>query len=62
MSVYLQFDIVKITQKFVKLHEDYSDKILQAMNASIENGTPVNPPIWWVDPTDEVALKTDDGE
>lgn len=31
------------------------------MNKYIKNGTPVNPPIWWVDPTDPIALATDDG-
>lgn len=34
---------------------------MKAINASIEKGTPVNPPIWWVDPTDPVALKEDTG-
>lgn len=33
-----------------------------AMNASIQDGIPVNPPIWWIDPEDPVALKTDDGK
>lgn len=32
------------------------------MDASVTRGIPVNPPIWWIDPTDEVALAVDDGE
>lgn len=30
------------------------------MQEAIVNGTPVNPPIWWVDPTDEEAHKIND--
>jgi alpha-glucosidase (family GH31 glycosyl hydrolase) len=30
------------------------------MDNSIANGTPVNPPIWWVDPTNADALKVND--
>jgi hypothetical protein len=44
------------------LHEEYADEILNAMNNSITDGTPVNPPIWWVDPTNADALKVDDGK
>ncbi|KAG5875299.1 hypothetical protein JTB14_028449 [Gonioctena quinquepunctata] len=55
-----QYDIVEIVRKSVQLHEQYSDVIIDAMKDSIENGTPVNPPIWWIDPTDEKAFSVDD--
>lgn len=58
----LQYNIVEIVKKFTTLHEKYSSKIIAAMQASVQHGTPVNPPIWWVDPTDARALATDDGE
>lgn len=32
------------------------------MQEAIVNGTPVNPPIWWVDPTNEEAHKINDGK
>lgn len=32
------------------------------MEVSVREGTPVNPPIWWIDPEDEVALAIDDGK
>ncbi|XP_068907022.1 myogenesis-regulating glycosidase-like isoform X1 [Tenebrio molitor] len=54
------FDGVAIIKKFVALHEEYADEILNAMNNSITDGTPVNPPIWWVDPTNADALKVND--
>jgi hypothetical protein len=53
---------VAIIKKFVVLHEEYADEILNAMNNSITDGTPVNPPIWWVDPTNADALKVNDGK
>ncbi|KAJ3658461.1 hypothetical protein Zmor_010196 [Zophobas morio] len=54
------FDGVAIIKKFVALHDEYTDSILNAMENSISTGTPVNPPIWWVDPTNPDALKSND--
>jgi len=31
------------------------------MRSSVSKGNPLNPPIWWVDPTDPVAQKINDG-
>lgn len=36
--------------------------IIKAMDDSIKNGVPVNAPIWWIDPTDPIALKCADGK
>lgn len=44
------------------LHEEFSDYILQRMRLTVAEGIPVNPPIWWLDPDDEEALKIDDGK
>ncbi|EFA02566.2 myogenesis-regulating glycosidase [Tribolium castaneum] len=55
-----EFDSLEITKKFVALHADYADAIIEAMNNSIATGAPVNPPIWWVDPTNPDALKAND--
>ncbi|XP_018572976.1 myogenesis-regulating glycosidase-like [Anoplophora glabripennis] len=49
-----------VVKKFVDLHKNYSSQIIEAMQASVKNGSPVNPPIWWIDPTDTIALATDD--
>lgn len=54
-----QFDPTEITKKFVELHDSYADVIMKAIERSSSEGSPVNPPIWWVDPTNEVALATD---
>ncbi|XP_065226088.1 myogenesis-regulating glycosidase-like isoform X2 [Planococcus citri] len=49
----------EITKKFVDLHYNYSDKIINLMRKNVQTGAPVNPPIWWIAPTDKVALKCD---
>ncbi|XP_066252568.1 myogenesis-regulating glycosidase-like [Euwallacea similis] len=48
--------ITDIVKKYIDLHEQYAPNILKAMDKSIEDGTPVNAPIWWIDPTDATAL------
>jgi hypothetical protein len=56
------FQAVDICLKYTLLHADYADAIVNAMLASMIEGTPVNPPIWWLDPTDEDALAVWDGK
>ncbi|CAG9826671.1 unnamed protein product [Diabrotica balteata] len=55
-----KFNVAKIVKKFVTLHEKYADHIIRAMKNSVEKGTPVNPPIWWIAPKDLKALACDD--
>ncbi|XP_045479635.1 myogenesis-regulating glycosidase [Harmonia axyridis] len=54
------FNATEIVRNFTDLHEKYADIIVDAMRNSTLKGTPVNPPIWWIDPTDPVALRVDD--
>ncbi|KAM3958509.1 myogenesis-regulating glycosidase [Aphomia sociella] len=49
-------EAVEISRHYTELHAEYTDVIVEAMEASVRDGTPVNPPIWWLDPTDEDAL------
>lgn len=44
------------------LHVTHADKIEKAFKKAVVDGTPVNPPIWWIDPTNEDALKCGDGK
>lgn len=46
-------ETIEIAKKFVKLHEKFSDEILKRFNLAVETGEPVNPPMWWIDPTDK---------
>nr|CAH7726086.1 unnamed protein product [Callosobruchus chinensis] len=54
-----KFDAPKIVKKFVDLHAEKSDIILDAMKEAVKTGRPVNPPIWWIAPKDRTALACD---
>ncbi|XP_013183848.2 myogenesis-regulating glycosidase [Amyelois transitella] len=49
-------ETVEISKKYTDLHAQYADYIYETMQASVEHGTPVNAPLWWIDPQDEEAL------
>ncbi|CAH0725126.1 unnamed protein product, partial [Brenthis ino] len=49
-------ETVAISKKYTDLHAQHADYIYEAMRLSSEDGTPVNAPLWWLDPTDEEAL------
>ena len=53
---------VAIAKKFTTLHYQYSDKIVELARKKVADGTPINLPLWWLDPTDEEALRIDSGE
>ncbi|XP_069697295.1 myogenesis-regulating glycosidase-like [Periplaneta americana] len=49
-------ETIAICKKFTDLHAQYADKIIELAAKATVDGSPINPPIWWVDPTDEEAL------
>ncbi|XP_035718543.1 myogenesis-regulating glycosidase-like isoform X2 [Vespa mandarinia] len=53
-------ETVEICKKYTDLHADITPLILDRMNECIKTGAPLNPPIWWVDPTDKTAHKIKD--
>ncbi|EFN72552.1 Uncharacterized family 31 glucosidase KIAA1161 [Camponotus floridanus] len=53
-------ETIAICKKYTDLHANMTPEILNAMQQAITKGTPVNPPIWWIDPTDEEAYKIND--
>lgn len=55
-------ETIEISRNFTKLHDDFTDIILEQLRIATRTGEPVNPPIWWVDPDDEVAQAIDDGK
>jgi hypothetical protein len=58
----MTFQTVHIAKKFTSLHYQYSDKMLELARKKVADGTPINLPLWWLDPTDEEALTIDSGE
>jgi myogenesis-regulating glycosidase len=59
-----QFDkeTIDISKRYTKLHEQYSDLIMERFALGVSDGHPVNPPIWWLDPEDKEAQTVADGE
>ncbi|XP_015109889.1 myogenesis-regulating glycosidase [Diachasma alloeum] len=53
-------ETVTISRKFTDLHAEIAPTILRLMNVTVSTGAPLNPPIWWVDPTDQEAHKIND--
>ncbi|KAG6452085.1 hypothetical protein O3G_MSEX007467 [Manduca sexta] len=49
-------ETVLISKKYTELHAEYAEEIYAAMGASVEEGKPVNAPLWWIAPDDEEAL------
>lgn len=41
--------------------EKYRDEILAAAKQAVTDGSPVNRPVWWVDPDDAETYSIDDG-
>uniref|UniRef100_W8BW19 Putative family 31 glucosidase KIAA1161 n=1 Tax=Ceratitis capitata TaxID=7213 RepID=W8BW19_CERCA len=48
-------ETIEISKKFVQMHEDFAPEIIKRFKLATETGEPVNPPLWWVDPSDQVA-------
>lgn len=53
---------IEICRTFTDLHAQYTDEIMEVFEEAVKRGEPVNPPIWWVDPTDQVAHGISDGK
>lgn len=48
-------DAIEISKKFTALHAQYTPYIMKRFRLAAETGEPVNAPIWWLDPNDQVA-------
>lgn len=46
----------------MNIRSKYTDTIIALMKDSVAKGSPLNPPVWWIDPTDPVAHAIDDGK
>lgn len=43
------------------LRSKHTDTIVKLMRNTVGNGSPVNPPVWWIDPTNPEAHSIADG-
>ncbi|XP_049791615.1 myogenesis-regulating glycosidase-like isoform X2 [Schistocerca nitens] len=49
-------ETVVLSRQLTALHARHAPRIIDLMKKAVRDGSPVNPPVWWVDPTDETAL------
>lgn len=43
------------------LRSKHTETIVKLMRNTVGNGSPVNPPVWWIDPTNPEAHSIADG-
>jgi len=44
------------------IRANHTDTIIELMRSSVGKGSPLNPPVWWIDPTNPVAQIISDGK
>lgn len=59
---FLSQQTTDICRKFTDLHAQYANTINDTFARAVKDGFPVNPPIWWVDPTSKAAHPIWDGK
>ena len=52
--------VIDIAIKFTRLHEQYSDMMIDLASESVGTGHPIIHPLWWLDPYSESALTCED--
>ncbi|XP_049836924.1 myogenesis-regulating glycosidase-like [Schistocerca gregaria] len=52
---------LEVCRCLTELHTQYAPRIVELMQKAVEGGTPVNLPVWWLDPTDSTAQTIDSG-
>jgi len=53
-------DTVTISKKYTDLHAAYTELIMTRFALAVSAGEPVNPPMWWISPSDRTAHQIDD--
>lgn len=54
-------ETVELTQEVLAIRNEFKDEILQAARQTIEDGSPINRPLWWLDPEDTETYTVDSG-
>ncbi|XP_049822326.1 myogenesis-regulating glycosidase-like [Aethina tumida] len=53
-------NVNELTKNALKLRRKHYRTILRAVESCVKTGTPVNPPVWWVEPGNSTAYKITD--
>ncbi|XP_049837929.1 myogenesis-regulating glycosidase-like [Schistocerca gregaria] len=49
-------ETVGLSRHLTALHARHAPRITDLMKKAVRDGSPVNPPVWWIAPTDDTAL------
>jgi len=52
-------EVVNIARNLIKIHEEFSETLIELAKESCKTGAPIIRPMWWLAPEDEEALSTD---
>ncbi|XP_047105211.1 myogenesis-regulating glycosidase-like [Schistocerca piceifrons] len=52
-------ETLEICRDLLSLRAQYAPRIVELMQKAVEDGTPVNLPIWWISPNDDTAQTVD---
>ncbi|XP_014218182.1 myogenesis-regulating glycosidase [Copidosoma floridanum] len=53
-------ETIEISKKFTDLHAQYAPKMIELMKKAVKTGTPINLPVWWLEPSNAKALRVND--
>ena len=53
-------EVVQHSLAMTQLHAQHADTIIALARQTMVDGSPINRPVWWLDPSDETALAIDD--
>ena len=54
--------VIDIALRMIDLRHQYSSWIVDLAKEAVSTGEPIIRPIWWIDPSDDEAMKIDSGD
>ena len=54
--------VIDIALRMIDLRNQYSSWIVDLAKEAVSTGEPIIRPIWWIDPSDDEAMKIDSGD
>ncbi|KAH9515574.1 hypothetical protein Btru_011429 [Bulinus truncatus] len=51
--------VVQLTRRYLHLHEEYADVIIELALNAVKTGEPIIRPLWWIAPDDHAAIAID---
>ena len=55
-------EVIDHTKDMIAIRKQYEQEMVDLFRMATITGEPVNRPIWWIDPYDEIAFSIEDGK